>query len=683
MSDHPSSDSGPRGRVAVACAILGLITFAAFARTLGNQFVYFDDNYYVYDNPFVSRGLTSDGLKWAFTSVYSYNWHPLTWLSHMLDCQLFGLQPFGHHATSLVLHAVTVVALFLILRRLTDAFWRSGMAAALFAVHPLRVESVAWVAERKDVLSGLLFVLTIGAYARYARRPWWWGNYGLVLVLFALGLMSKPMVVTLPLVLLLLDYWPLQRKESAAKLWAEKLPLFVLSASSCVITLLAQQKGIQSMGPFSLLPRMANALISCKTYLFQMFYPAGLAAFYPYPRAVFRLWQLLPSAVVVGGISWAAVAWRKSRPWLLVGWLWYLIMLVPVIGIIQAGTQAHADRYTYLPQIGICISLVWLVAEWRLNRLALGAILAGALILLGVATFKQTAYWHDSESLWVHTLACTTENETAHFNFGNALEKVGRSDEAIDHYKEALRINPNDADVHNNFGNILLREGKFDEAITHFQKALEARPNYAEAYSNLGMALGRLGRVSEAIEQYRHSVQANPEYATGHFNLAIALNRLGKTDASLAEFRRASQLDPENAKMHNFLANALLRKGEIAEAIEQFRQVLQTEPNDPMTESNLAWLLSTSEDPALRDGNKAVELGERANRSTGGQNPFVLSTLAAAYAETGRFTEAAEAARRGLQWAEANTNLALVSQLQYELKLFQSDNPFHNTANAR
>ncbi len=382
-------------RVPAVCLVLAAITFAVFGQTLNHEFVNFDDNDYVYENPVVAQGLTFRGIVWAFTHVHSANWHPLTWLSHMLDCQLYGLHPGGHHLTNVLLHIATVIVLFLVLRQMTGALWRSAFVAALFAIHPLRVESVAWVAERKDVLSGLFFMLTIGAYVRYARRPWSLARHGLVALLFAMGLMSKPMLVTLPVVLLLLDYWPLQRVEPGklSGLVLEKLPLFALSAASCAVTFLAQSQAIQSIGSFSLPLRLGNALAASMIYLGQIVYPAGLAAFYPYPLNGLPAWEVALAGLLLVGFS--IVAWRERRkqPWLLMGWLWYLVMLLPVAGIIQVGVQAHADRYTYLPQIGVYMAVTWLAAEWgakwRMGRAALGGLMSAMLAVLMVCAWKQ------------------------------------------------------------------------------------------------------------------------------------------------------------------------------------------------------------------------------------------------------------------------------------------------------
>ncbi|MGD0816234.1 MAG: tetratricopeptide repeat protein [Verrucomicrobiota bacterium] len=596
-------------RKAVICLALAAITFAVFGRTLTHGFVDYDDGTYVFDNAMVFHGLTLRGLAWAFTSTHAANWHPLTWLSHMLDCQLYGLHPGGHHLTNVLLHTATVIALFLVLRQMTGALWRSAFVAAVFAIHPLRVESVAWVAERKDVLSGLFFMLTIAAYVRFARRPGP-ARYALVSLLFALGLMCKPMLVTLPLVLLLLDYWPLRRGDSRklSGLVMEKLPLLALSAASSVATLLAQSREIQASGSFSLPWRLGNALMAYMIYLGQMVWPSGLAAFYPYPPAHWPAWEMALAGLLLAGLSWAAWKQRRNQPWLLTGWLWFLVMLLPVVGIVQVALQSHADRYTYLPQIGLYTALTWLAAEWcaqrRTSRAALGSLMAAVLAALGACAWKQTAYWKDSQTLWTHAASCTTDNYVAHFKLGSLFLQSGQLDEAIAHFQSALQFRPDYAQAHNNIGAALLQEGKVDEAILHFQKALQLSPAYGQAENNL--------------------------------------------------------------------ASAFLQKGKFDEAIAHLQRALQLEPANPGVLNTLSWLLAAGPDPSLRDGTKAVQLALRANALAGGHNPLILHTLAAAFAQAGQFPQAMETAQRALQLALAQSNTQLAASLQFDLRLYHA-----------
>ena len=709
------SKSASRWQTVAVCIVLDAITFAVFGQTLNHEFINYDDNEYVYNNPAVARGVTFKGIVWAFTHVHSTNWHPLTWLSHMLDCQLYGLHPAGHHLTNVLLHTATVIALFLVLRQMTGALWRSAFVAAVFAIHPLRVESVAWVAERKDVLSGLFFMLTIGAYVRYARRPSSGARFGLVLLLFAMGLMCKPMLVTLPLVLLLLDYWPLRREETTVGLVMEKLPLLALSATFCIVTLFAQHGAFQSTESYSLPLRFGNGLVTCLVYLGQMVWPSGLAVFYPYPFKGLPAWEAGLAAMLLAGFTVLAWGERKTQPWLLTGWLWYLTMLLPVIGIIQVGMQAQADRYTYLPQIGIYVAVTWLATEWaakwHVGRVAIGGLMTAVIAVLMVCAWEQTGYWKNSEILWTHALACTTGNYVAHNNLGDDLLKKGRLDEAIaqcqtaleiragnaeSHYNlgtaflrkgrldEAivqcqivLKMRPNDADAHYILGTAFLQAGRLDEAITQCQDVLQIQPDYVEARSNLGNALLKKGKVDEAITQYQMALQIKPGYAEVLFNLGNALLKKGKVDEAITQYQTALQFKPDDANAHNNLAKVLVQKGDVGAAVPEFQKALQFDPANPSIQNNLAWLLAASPEASLRNGARAVELARQANALTGGENPMILHTLAAALAQAGRFSEAVETAQRALRLAEAQSNAGLAGALQSELKLYQAGNPYH------
>ena len=495
--------------------MLAAITFAVFGQTLGHEFVDFDDDS-VYENPVVARGLTLKGIVWAFTHVHSANWHPLTWLSHMLDCQLYGLHPGGHHLTNVLLHTATVIALFLVLRQMTGALWRSAFVAAVFAIHPLRVESVAWVAERKDVLSGLFFMLTIGAYVRYARRPWSLARYGLVMLLFAMGLMCKPMLVTLPLVLLLLDYWPLQRVESRklSGLVREKLPLLALSAAACVVTLLAQNEAIQSTETFSLPLRFGNALVACMVYLGQMVWPAGLAVFYPYPHNGLPAWEVALAGMLLAGLS--VVAWLAAAEAAV-----DVDGMALVFGDAAAGGGHHPGGRAKPMRIatptcrrsGFMWRVTWLAAEWgvkwRMGRAALGGLMAGVLAVLMVCAWKQTAYWQNSETLWTHTLACTTDNYVAHYNLGNALLQKGQSGRS--HHsiprgaanQARLRRMPTTTSAP-----LFCQKGRVDEAITQYQKALQIKPDNAEAIQPRQRSSPK-GQVDEAITNSKWRCKSN------------------------------------------------------------------------------------------------------------------------------------------------------------------------------
>ena len=449
-----SPESGSWWTIVGICVFLAGITLMVFYPALGSQFINFDDNLYVYQNPEVISGLNLKSVGWAFTHTVADNWHPVTMLSHMLDCQLYGLDAGRHHLTSLLLHTAAVIGLFLVLRRLTGALWPSAFVAAVFAVHPLRVESVAWVSERKDVLSGLFFMLTLAAYGHYVRDPKSIRRYLLVMLALALGLMSKPMLITTPFVLLLLDYWPLRRfvQPDSNPSWiprrlvVEKIPLLLLSIVFCAVTVLVQSNTIKPMTAFPLTMRIDNALVSYAVYLGQMFYPLNLAVFYPYPADGPALWKILLALLTLAAVSTFAFRWRRKRPYFLVGWLWYLGMLVPVIGLVQVGEQARADRYTYLPQIGLYLMVAYGVAElfggWRFRRLFLSGLsifVVGALIFLARI---QVSYWKDSQSLWTHALAVTSGNYYAENNLGNTLLRMGKVDEAISISKTPSNLRP-------------------------------------------------------------------------------------------------------------------------------------------------------------------------------------------------------------------------------------------------
>jgi tetratricopeptide (TPR) repeat protein len=501
--------------VPAVCGLLVLAVAAVFGQTAAYPFVNYDDNVYVYDNPQVTPGLRLEGIAWAFTCNHAGNWHPLAWMSHMLDCRLYGLAwPGGHHLSGVLLHAATAVLLFLLLGQMTGRRWASALAAAVFALHPLRVESVVWVAERKDVLSGLFCMLTLLAYVSYARHPFSLVRYLLVLGCFALGLMAKPMLVTLPGVMLLLDYWPLGRIGAwtgAAARTAEKLPFLALTAASCAVTLWAEAQGIAPTAVVSWASRLANVPAAYLGYLGHFFCPMGLAVFYPHSGSTPPAWQIIAAGLVLAAITAAAWLWRRSCPWFLIGWLWYLGMLVPVIGIVQVGSQAMADRYTYLPEIGLAIAVVWAACE-GLRRASpalrpshpLSATVAAVLLaVLMCCAWRQTSYWRDSETLWTRALACTGSNALAHINLGLALKQQGRLDEAVVQYRRALDISPDNAEGHNKLGVVLAMRGQMQEAVAEFTLAVKFDPDDAGFRANLRRALEESARSDRATPPAR------------------------------------------------------------------------------------------------------------------------------------------------------------------------------------
>jgi len=733
------------------CIFLAAIVWVVFGQTLHHGFVNYDDNLYVYENAAVIRGLDLNGIEWAFTHRVCANWHPLTMMSHMLDCQLYGLNPGGHHLTNVLLHTASVILLFLVLRRMTGFLWRSAFVAAVFAVHPLRVESVAWVSERKDVLSGVFFMLTLWAYTRYVASGKWPVTgadstpspatrhpslfYWLVLLFFALGLMSKPMLVTLPFVLLLLDYWPLGRLSGVKwrvtrfgihvpqlstlnHLLYEKLPLLGLAIASGAITIFAQHEAIQASDKFSLPLRAGNASITYVAYLGQMFRPSGLAVLYPFTAAGIEGSEVVLSLVLLAGISTGVFVLRRQRPYLFTGWLWYLVMLTPVIGILQVGLQARADRYTYLPQIGLYLMLTWAAAElsagWRQRRVVLGGGATVILVALILCARGQTSYWRNGESLWTHTLACTSGNYVAHNNLGNVLLKMSKVDEAIAHFQKALQSKPDFAEAHLNLGIALLQQGHVDEAIVHCRTALRIRPDFAEAHLNLGMALLQQGHVDEAIAQYQKALQIVPDSAIAHNNLGNALFQKGKVDEAIVHFQKALESQPDNAKTHNNLGSALFKKGDVDEAIVHFQKALQIKPDYAGASyslgnavlqkgqvdeaiahyqealqikpdyldvlNNLAWLLATCPDARTRNGTQAVKYAERACELTHDGVTVLVGTLAAAYAEAGRYDDAIVTAQKACALAEKSGEQDLLEKNQKLLELYRAHQPYHEAA---
>ena len=719
VQSAPKAKSSARRQVFGVCFFLVAITWLVFGQTIRYDFVNYDDNDYVYANPAITSGLTLHGITHAFSGRHARNWHPLTTLSHMLDCQLWGVRAGGHHFTNVVLHTIAVVLLFLVLKQMTGAIWQSAFVAALFAIHPLRVESVAWISERKDVLSAVFFMLTLGAYARYARFPSF-GRYLTMSILFALGLMSKPMLVTVPLVLLLLDYWPLQRfggRSSIKRLALEKIPLLTLSAAAGVATLLLQRSSLAVVEQLPLVSRIGNGLVSCVIYVKQMIWPVGLAVFYPHPGDQLPVWEIGLAIVLLALVSAGAIALRRKLPYLVTGWFWYLVMLLPVIGLIQVGSQAHADRYTYLPQIGLYLLLAWAITDAlasRLQRRILAVTASVAVIALAWCAHVQASYWRNGESLWGHALAVTSGNFMAHDGLGECLGNRGRLDEAIDQFQKALNIAPGYPEIKTNLIIALTRKGRTDEAITHLQALLKEYPNDAQAQYNLGNALRKKGDSQGAIAAYEKTLSIQARYPAAHYNLGIALDQNGQIDEAIAHYQEAVQEQPNYPEAYYLLGNDLLQKARVDDAIAAYEQALKSRPTYPEVENNiglallqkgrpseaiahwqnalagqsdsvdslnnLAWVLATFPESWIRNRKQALALAERANQLSGDNNPAILRTLAAAYAENGRFTEARVTAERGLQLANAQENLALANIFKGDLARYRINAPVRTAA---
>jgi protein O-mannosyl-transferase len=597
------------------CLFLVVISLTVYWSVQEHDFVNFDDNIYVTENPHIQEGLTLKSVIWAFSFSEKENtyWHPVAWLSHALDCQLYGLQPGKHHLTSLMFHIANSLLLFMVFKWMTGAFWRSAFVAMLFAIHPINVDSVAWVAERKNVVSTFFWMLTMLTYVYYTRKPALY-KYLLTLLMYALGLLTKPMLVTLPFVLLLLDYWPLKRffygqlsgngkggrtkiempefkRFSLFHLIVEKIPFFILSGLSIVLSSLSVQKkgALASFVPMDL--RISNALVSYVKYIGNMIWPQGLTVFYPYPRMV-PMWEVIGALFFLVGISVFAIRSIQRAPYFIIGWLWFLGTFVPVLGLVQTGLwPAMADRFAYVPLIGLFMIFAWGVPHICQNRschkIWFSASVAFLLVILITVTWKQIGHWKNTITLFEHNLRFTSDNHVAHNNLGTALDEQDRTEEAIEHYLHALRIKPDYVEAHNNLGNALNEQNRTEEAIEHFLKVLRINPEYARAHSNLGIALHKQGRSKEAIEHFLKALRIKPDNAKTHNNLGNALNEQNRTEEAIEHYLHALRIEPGDGEVHNNLGVAFCRKGNIEKGIVHFRKALWINPNHINARRNL------------------------------------------------------------------------------------------------
>jgi tetratricopeptide (TPR) repeat protein len=743
---------------------LAAITLALFSPLCHYDFLDFDDQAYVTENPYVRSGLNLHSVVWAFQSSTTGNWLPVTWISHMLDVQLSGMNAGGHHLSNVLLHTANAVLLFLLLRRMTGSVWRSGLVAALFAWHPAHVESVAWIAERKDVLSAFFGMLSMWAYVWHAARPGV-GRYGLSLALFALALMAKSMVVTLPCVLLLLDYWPLGRwtmafgsqpaignsgapafpRQPLGRLLAEKVPYLALSAACCALAIWAQKRSnaIASAQELPIWHRLGHVLVSYLDYMVMLIYPHHLAIFYPYPLHE-KAAMMVGGGCVLAAISALAMAQWRRRPYVAVGWFWFVGMLAPVIGLIQVGRQALADRYTYLPAIGLFLIVVWGGAELALRypRVKLLAPVLGTAML--AATLVQISYWKDTRAVFERARQVTQDNYLAVTLLGSVRAGEGDLDGAMELYREALREKANYPEAHFFMARALEQEGKMDQAVPEYMTALRLNPFFQQAHIFLGLLLAREKKYDEAAAHYEAVLKINPQSAVAHNDLARVLQSEGRLEESIRHYSAALQCDPNLAEAHNNLGILYLQKGELAESTRQLREALRLKPGDVETECNLAavqiqqrqwkealdilpgiaaaqpgnpnvqyqyglalahqgrrreamgqyakalllrpdfvealeqlaWMASTAPDAELRNGAQAVSMAERACALAGRQQAAGLLSLAAAYAEAGRFKDAIGAAHECLDLAGKRGQTNLEANARRLLEAFEGGHPF-------
>ncbi|MCX6993406.1 MAG: tetratricopeptide repeat protein [Kiritimatiellaeota bacterium] len=696
------------------CIFLLAATLAAYWPVLGNSFVDFDDPLYVTENAMLQQGLNLDTARWTFVSKYAFTWHPVTWLSLMTDFELYRLKPMGYHLTNLLLHIVNTILLFIVLTGMTRKMWSSAIVAVLFAVHPLHVESVAWISERKDVLSTFFFMLTLWAYARYTIRPRV-GWYLVVLALYATGLMAKPMLVSLPLVLLLLDYWPLQRllpsQQPLPPQWPlppadltgpmrtswwflvmEKAPLALLSVAACVITFVVQHS-TGAVGSFIQYPlgiRIANAALAYQNYLVHMVWPKHLACLYPYNLNLL-FWKVGVAMIFLALVSvFCLWLWRRAR-YLIAGWLWYLITLVPVVGLVQVGNQAMADRYTYIPLIGIFIMIAWgvpdlvrrVLPEPRRRQMtldALAVLACGSVVLLGIGTWLQAGTWKNTITVFEHAIAVTENNYLAHNNLANALTGRGRLDDAVYHYGEALRIKPDYVEVHNNIAVTLARQGKVDEAIYHYREALRMRPDCAEVYVNLGTILYNRQNLDEAAGLFAQAIRINPGLANAHYNLGVVLMQKGQLPDAVNHYVVALEIRPDMLEAYNQLILALVACGEYGKAMIAFRVAVRFYREWLPTLTGDLWLLASRQGLSIADRADLISMAEQTGRPMHSRDPAFLDALGVAYAGAGRFPEAIAVTRQALALMGVENQADRKNPVAQRLARYESQEPYFEEA---
>jgi tetratricopeptide (TPR) repeat protein len=695
--------------------VLAAVVVWVYAPVRHYPFINLDDPDYVYMNPQVQSGLTADNVAWAFKSGFASNWHPVTWLSLMLDRQLFGVDAGAYHMSNVAIHALNTVLLFLLWFRMTNYPWRSAAVAALFALHPLRLESVVWVSERKDLLCGLFWLLTTWMYVQYARhrnRRARTTYYIASLIFFSLGLMSKPMMVTLPCVLILLDFWPLQRvqwsKIQLRGAVVEKLPFFGLAVISSVITVIVQTHARASLESVPMTTRLGNAVVSYQRYLHKIFWPSNLAVFYPHPGR-WPIWYVCASLIVVAGVSWWVVQRSRTHICMAIGWLWFVAVLLPVIGLVQAGSQSMADRFTYIPAIGIAIMLVWGVAEWSLKTKSgrvIGPAFVGLLVIFcALSTRAQLKFWRDNETLYSRAIAVTRDNNVAYINRGyefasqkryaeaiadfesvlrhmpdnadalanrgTAYAKQGAMEKAFNDFVAALKVSPTQAGANNGMGRLLEQGGHYDVAIPYFQRALAAKPNFADAESNWGYALAAKGDVGAAISHYEKALRMDGNNAEAHNNLGIALAQLDRVDEAATHLAKAVALDPKDAQAQNNYANVLAGAGRLDEAAAHYQQALKLKPDYLSARSNFGRILTRQ-----KKWDQAIVEFEAAHK-VDSTDSDVMDALAGAYAERGKFADATAMASNAVQLCERLGQTEKATKIRERLLSYQRGQVSH------
>jgi tetratricopeptide (TPR) repeat protein len=690
----------------IICLLLVVLILAAYWQLPTHEFLNLDDSGYITHNSHVKEGITWKNIIWAFSSTDIAYWHPLTWLSQMLGFQLFGMNSSMHHLMNLFFHIANSLLLFIVLNRMTGSLWKSAFIAALFSIHPLNVESVAWISERKNVLSTFFWMLTILTYLRYNERPNFY-RYLLTIFVFVLGLMSKPMLVTLPFVLLLLDYWPLNRftllqlyyKEHGfrhlvdyesrltqdLRLVLEKIPLLFLSAVSIYLSSLSFQRfgvAISTVSvPMKL--RIANALISYTAYLKKMVWPYKLAVYYPYPKVI-SMWEVAGAGLFMICVTLFALRRAKEKPYFALGWLWFIGTLFPVIGLVQAGLwPSIADRFTYVPLIGVFIIIAWgvpdLMSRWRYKKLIITTVAIAIIWNFTATTRAQNKYWVNNIALFKHALDVTNENDIAHEKLGEALANQGKTNEAVRHYFEALRINPKLSAAHMNLGVALRMGGQLEEAIKHFSKVLHMNPNSAGAYYEIGVTLEKMGKFDEAIRYFSKALRINPNNARLHNYLGIVLARQKKESEAIFHFSEALRIDPNDADANYNLGIIFADQKNIKQAIRRYKRALNLNPNMTKALYNLSWILATCNNERYRNGKEAVELATQLCNITKFRQPLSLDALAAAYAESKEFDAAVLTAEKGLKLAVHQRSKELVLGLKKRLELYQKKRPYRQS----